>query len=264
MLVNVQLYENGNEFLGNLMELWGTGYWAEDYSDALAKDPTFSERIKKWCWAVISGKSPDLDDFDYLIGPEESFYAGGASFSFYNFNVVSKEQFDAPCNACGESFIVCKSANCKRRYYSALTGIDCSVDVVGYPNWEEESEEFETILISVSELGDDYVSLMDWRIPKIEGIFNLYRNDQDGEVRFLLGDTVIEDWEASSMNTTTNDFESFSDFESQFSEATHPQLVEDEYLVVSWRNEEETGSGTSFLWGLYRGEARSTMEQILR
>jgi hypothetical protein len=264
MLVNVHLYENGNEFLGSLMELWETGYWAEDYQDALAKDPTFFERTKKWCWAVIRGELSSRDDFEYLIDPEESFYADTASYSFYNFNVISQEQFDAPCNSCGESFIVCKSAPCKRNYYSAFTGINCSVNVLGYQNWEVESEEFETILISVSELGDDYDSLMDWRIPKIEGIFNLYRNDQDGQVRFLLGNSNLEDWEADSMQTNTNEIESFSDFESHFSEATHPQLVEGEYLVVSWRNAEETGAETSFLWGLYRGEARSSIEQVLR
>jgi hypothetical protein len=264
MLVNVHLYESGNEFLGNLLELWETGYWAADFLDALEQDPAFFERTKRWCWGVIRGEAPELDDFEYLISPEESFYAGAASFSLYNFNVVSQAQFEAPCNSCGESFIVCKSAPCKRSYFSALTGFDCSVDVVGYPNWEAESEEFETILIYVSELGDDHDALMSWRVPKIEGIFILYRNDQDGEVRFLLGDRDIEDWEASSMQTNTYEFESFSDFGSYFSEATHPQLVEGEYLVVSWRTTPETGSETALLWGLYRGDARNSMEQILR
>ena len=263
MLVNMHLYQNGNEFLGSLMELWETGYWAEDYLDALAKDPKFFERTKKWCWAILRGELASRDDFEYLIGPEDSYYAGTASFSFYNFNVVSQEQFDAPCKACGQSFAVCKSASCNRSYYSTFTGIDCSVDVVGYPNPEEESEEFETILISVSELGDDYDSLMDWRIPKIEGTFRLYKNDQDGEVRFLVGNKDLEDWEASSLLTDMNEFGTYSDFESHFSEATHPQLVEGEYLVISWRNAEETGSENSFLWGLYRGEARSSIERVL-
>lgn len=263
MLVNMHLYENGNEFLGSLMELWETGYWAEDYQDALAKDPKFFERTKKWCWAVIRGELSSRDDFEYLIGPEDSYYAGTASYSLYNFNVLSQEQFEAPCKACGQSYVVCKSAPCNRSYYSAFTGIDCSVDVVGYPNPEAESEEFETVLISVSELGDDYDSLMDWRIPKIEGTFNLYRNDQDGEVRFLLGNKDIEDWEASSLQTDMNEFGPYGDFESQFSEATHPQLVEGEYLVVSWSTAEELGSENTFLWGLYRGETRSSIEGVL-
>jgi hypothetical protein len=89
---------------------------------------------------------------------------------------------------------------------------------------------------------------------------NLHANSQDGKVRFLLGDFRLEDWGAGAPIEGGE----FDEFHSEFSEITHPWLVEDEYLVVSWRTADEAADSTCFLWGLYRGEARTVIEQALK
>jgi hypothetical protein len=88
---------------------------------------------------------------------------------------------------------------------------------------------------------------------------NLYKNDQDGKVRFLIGDSRPDDWEGRFVEKSL-----FDELESDFSEITHPWIVEGEYLVVSWRTAAEAGDEACFLWGLYRGEARRTIEQALK
>jgi hypothetical protein len=264
IFVRLEVFENGNEFLAALSAYWAghesATFSAENIRQASAANPTFLVSTRKWCLANIEEDLAEYSDFENLNGAEGPFYAGGASYSFFNLNVVSQEQIASPCSICGESLVICKSNPCGRNYFLSITGIDCSVDVVACANENEELDEFESILISVSELGEEYMGLTAWRIPTIEGTLNLHANSQDGKVRFLLGDFRLEDWGAGAPIEGGE----FDEFHSEFSEITHPWLVEDEYLVVSWRTADEASDSTCFLWGLYRGEARTVIEQALK
>ena len=262
--VRLEVFENGNEFLAALSAYWAghesATFSADNLRQASVVNPTFLECTRKWSLANIKEDLADYGDFENLNGAEGPFYAGGACYSFYNLNVISQDQLDAPCLICGESLAICKSNTCRRNYFVSQTGIDCSVDVVASLSQYEDLDEFETILISVSELGEEYMGLAAWRIPTIEGTMHLYKNDQDGKVRFLIGDFRLEDWGAGAQVEGGE----FDEFQSEFSEITHPWLVEDEYLVVSWRTPNEAGDRSCFLWGLYRGEARTAIEQALK
>jgi len=265
-LVKLEVFESGDSLLTAVLDSWENensfGFASKDFSAAISRDPKFVTRLRD-----IAKASIDSDifgtlrtwDFYELGDLDESFYAGGASYSFSNINVESANDLAKPCDSCGRAMMLCGEPNCNRSYFFAPTGIDCSVDVLGMDN--EETEELETILISVSELGEDYFFLLAQRVPSIVGKMKMHRNRTDHQIRLLIGDSFPIDYENHEIQDAENDFE---DLKESFIEIVDENFIADEYLVVSWQTPYEFGEGSYFIFGLYRGETRSRIESVLQ
>ena len=265
-LVKLEVFESGDSLLTAVLDSWdnenSSGFACKDISAAISRDPKFATRLRDVAQASIDSdffSTLQTSDFYELGNLDESFYAGGASYSLSNINVESAADLAKPCDSCGRAMMVCGDPNCDRSYFFAPTGIDCSVDVFGMDN--EETEELETILISVSELGEDYFSLLAERVPTIIGKMKIHRNRTDHQIRLLIGDSFLIDYESHEIQDAENDFESLK--ESSI-EIVDENLIADEYLVVSWQTPYEFGDGSYFVFGLYRGETRLRIESVLQ
>ena len=265
-LVKLEIFESGDSLLTAVLDSWDNensfGFASKDFSAAISRDPKFVTRLRDITQASIDSDifgTLQTGDFYELGDLDESFYAGGASFSFSNINVESANDLVKPCDSCGRAMMLCGEPNCNRSYFFAPTGIDCSVDVLGMDN--EKTEELETILISVSELGKDYFSLLAQRVPSIVGKIKLHRNRTDHQIRLLIGDSFPIDYENHEIQDAEIDFE---DLKESFIEIVDKKFIADEYLVVSWQTPYEFGDGSHFIFGLYRGETRSRIESVLR
>ncbi len=265
-LVKLEVFESGDTLLTALLDTWDNensfGFASEDFSAAISRDPKFVTRLRDIAEASVDSDffgTLQTGDFYELGDLDESFYAGGASFSFSNINVESAIDLAKPCDSCGRAMMLCKEPNCNRSYFFAPTGIDCSVDVLGMDS--EETEELETILISVSELGEDYFFLLAQRVPLIVGKIKLYRNRTDHQIRLLIGDSSPIDYENHEIQDAEIDFETLKE---SFIEIVDEKLIADEYLVVSWQTPYEFGDESYFIFGLYRGETRSRIESVLQ
>jgi len=265
-LVKLEVFESGDSLLTAVLDSWdnenSSGFASKDIAAAISRDPKFATRLRD-----IAQASIDSDIFCtlqtseiYELGDlDKSFYAGGASYSLSNINVESAADLAKPCDSCGRAMMVCGEPNCDRSYFFAPTGIDCSVDVFGMDN--EEAEELETILISVSELGEDYFSLLAERVPTIVGKMKIYRNRTDHQIRLLIGDSFLIDYENYKIQDAESNFETLK--ESSI-EIVDENLIADEYLVVSWQTPYEFGDGSYFIFALYRGETRLRIESVLQ
>lgn len=265
-LVKLEVFESRDSLLTAVLDSWENensfGFASEDFSAAISRDPKFVTRLRYIAKASIDSDffgTLQTGDFYELGDLDESFYAGGASYSFSNINVVSAIDLAKPCDSCGRAMMLCREPNCNRSYFFAPTGIDCSVDVLGMDS--EENEELETILISVSELGKDYFSLLAQRVPSIVGKINLHRNRTDHQIRLLIGDSFPIDYENHEIQDAEIDFE---DLKESFIEIVDEKFIADEYLVVSWQTPYEFGEESYFIFGLYRGETRSRIESVLQ
>lgn len=264
-LVKLEVFESGDSLLTAVLDSWDNensfGFASKDFSAAISRDPKFVTRLRDIVKASIdSDFFGTLQTDVYELGDlDESFYAGGASYSFSNINVESANDLAKPCDSCGRAMMLCGEPNCNRSYFFAPTGIDCSVDVLGMDN--EETEELETILISVSELGEDYFFLLAQRVPSIVGKMKMHRNRTDHQIRLLIGDSFPIDYENHEIQNAENDFE---DLKESFIEIVDENFIADEYLVVSWQTPYEFGDGSYFIFGLYRGETRSRIESVLQ
>lgn len=265
-LVKLEVFESGDTLLTALLNSWENensfGFASKDFSAANSRDPKFVTRLRDIAEASVDSDffgTLQTGDFYELGDLDESFYAGGASYSFSNINVESAIDLAKPCDSCGRAMMLCKEPNCSRSYFFAPTGIDCSVDVLGMDS--EETEELETILISVSELGEDYFFLLAQRVPSIVGKIKLYRNRTDHQIRLLIGDSFLIDYENHEIEDREIDFETLK--ESSI-ELVDKNFMADEYLVVSWQTPFEFGDGSYFIFGLYRGETRSRIESVLQ
>lgn len=264
-LVKLEVFESGDSLLTTVLDTWESeyslGFASEDFSAAISRDPKFVTRLRDIAQASIDSDifaTLQTGDFYELGNLDESFYAGGASYSLSNINVESVNDLAKPCDSCGRAMMLCEQPNCNRSYFFAPTGIDCSVDVLGMDN--EETEELETILISVSELGKDYLSLFSQRVPSIVGKMKIHRNRTDHQMRLLIGDSFLIDYENYEIQDAENDFETLK---KSSIEIVDENFIADEYLVVSWQTPYEFGDGSYFVFGLYRGETRSRIEEIL-
>ena len=264
-LVKLEVFESGDSLLTAVLDSWdkenSSGFASNDFSAAISRDPKFVTRLRDIAKASIdSDLFGTLQTDVYELGDlDESFYAGGASYSFSNINVESANDLAKPCDSCGRAMMLCEEPNCNRSYFFAPTGIDCSVDVFGMDN--EETEELETILISVSELGKDYFFLLAQRVPSIVGKIKLHRNRTDHQIRLLIGDSFPIDYENHEIQDAEIDFE---DLMESFIEIVDEKFIADEYLVVSWQTPYEFGDGSHFIFGLYRGQTRSRIESVLQ
>jgi hypothetical protein len=262
ILVRLEVFESGNPFLAELSNCMpnyeGSIYNAESLQQASELNPGFLANARRWCLETLKD---EFVYYDSAFGENEFLKQcrTGSWYSFSNLNFISQEQLSSPCASCGETLIICEQSPCRRAYFSGHTSFNAEIDVVACESETEELDGFEKILIAVSVFGGEVMGPLATRTPMIEGILNLYKNDQDGKVRLLLGDARLDDWQGNSVEE--GDFEVF---ESEFCEITHPLLAEGEYLVVSWRNAAEVGDETCFLWGLYRENARKTIEQALK
>jgi len=262
-LTKLDVFEVGNLFLNEFLDLWNveSGYTTSDLESTFSVDPNFISRFR-----CIINENLERDffgeletgEFYALSDPDESFYVGGASFTFSNLNIISSEQLATPCKFCGLALMICKSKSCHRRYFYSQTGIDCNLDVVGIEN--EDSESVETILITVSELGDDYMSLLADRTPTIEGVLLLHKNETDVVVRLLIGSSFFIDYDDYEIANSDEDFEALREATTVIEDG----LIADEYLVVSWKTPFEFGEDAAFLFGLYRGNTRAAIEKALK
>lgn len=264
-LVKLEIFESRDSLLTTVLDTWDNensfGFASKDFSAAISRDPKFVTRLRDIAQASIDSDifgTLQTGDFYELGDLDESFYAGGASYSLSNINVESANDLAKPCDSCCRAMMLCGEPNCNRSYFFAPTGIDCSVDVLGMDN--EETEELETILISVSELGEDYFSLLAQRVPSIVGKMKIHRNRTDHQIRLLIGNSFLIDYENYEIQDAENDFETLK--ESSI-EIVDENFIADEYLVVSWQTPYEFGDGSYFVLGLYRGETRSRIEEIL-
>jgi hypothetical protein len=265
-LVKLEVFESGDSLLTAVLDSWdnenSSGFTSKDFSAAISRDPKFVTRLRDIAQASIDSdffSTLQTSDFYELGNLDESFYAGGASYSLSNINVESAADLAKPCDSCGRAMMVCGDPNCDRSYFFAPTGIDCSVDVFGMDN--EETEELETILISVSELGEDHFSLLAERVPTIVGKMKIHRNRTDHQIRLLIGNSFLIDYESYEIQDAESDFETLK--ESSI-EIVDENLIADEYLVVSWQTPYEFGDRSYFVFGLYRGETRLRIESVLQ
>lgn len=263
ILVRLEVFESGNPFLAELSNCMpnyeGSIYNAESLQQASELNPGFLSNARNWCLQTLKDEFVyyDASFDDELIELKECH--PGSWYSFSNLNVNSEDQLSLPCASCGETLIICEQTPCRRNYFSGHTSFNANIDVVACESTTEKLDGFEKILIAVSVFGGEVMGPLATRTPMIEGTLNLYKNDQDGKVRLLLGDARLDDWQGNSVEE--GDFEVI---ESEFFEITHPLLAEGEYLVVSWRNAQEVSDEVCFLWGLYRAKARTTIEQALK
>jgi hypothetical protein len=261
ILVRLEVFENGNPFLAelsNCMQTYFAVYNVESLQLASDLNPRFLSNARKWCLEILKNE----EVYYYSAFGENEFLKScrtGSWYSFSNLNFISQEQLSSPCASCGETLIICEQTPCRRNFFSGHTHFSAETDVVACESDYEKLDGFEKILIAVSVFSREVMVPLATRIPTIEGTLNLYKNEQDGKVRLLLGDASLDDWQGNYVEE--GDFEVF---ESEFCEITHPLLAEGEYLVVSWRNAAEVGDETCFLWGLYRDNARKTIEQALK
>ena len=194
----------------------------------------------------------EFESIQKLHDDEDSFYVGGASYTIANLNFSSDLDLASACSLCGQNLLVCKSQNCLRSYFYFRTGIDCNIDVYGIT-------QSDVLLVSVSELGRRLARRLSERIPSVIGELKLYKNDVDGKVRLVIGSSFLIDYENHIVDPS-EDYETLIESSLYL---THPLITEGDYLVVAWQEPWEIEDDTAFMIGLYKGEARRVLENLL-
>jgi hypothetical protein len=239
-----------------ILDLWQESKESSvfDYAAIEKIKPGAFSRFKKIALANIEDNF--LHDFDsarMLHDEEDSFYVGGASYTVANLNFSRESDLGQPCSICGQNLLVCKSKNCMRSYFFFTTGIDCSMDVYGV-------KEGDALLVSVSELGGRLARRLSERIPSVIGELKLNKNRTDDQVRLLIGSSFLIDYEDHTV-VPVDDFETLLESSVYL---THSLISEGDYLVVSWQEPWEITEDSCFMVGLYKGEARRKLEDVLR
>jgi hypothetical protein len=116
------------------------------------------------------------------------------------------------------------------------------------------------LLVSVSELGGRLARRLSERIPSVIGELKLNKNRTDDQVRLLIGSSFLIDYEDHTV-VPVDDFETLLESSVYL---THSLISEGDYLVVSWQEPWEITEDSCFMVGLYKGEARRKLEDVLR
>ena len=140
--------------------------------------------------------------------------------------------------------------NCQYWYFLELF---CSLDVYVVT-------EGDVLLVSVSELGGRLALRLSERIPSTIGELKLYKTRTDNQVRLLIGSSFLIDYE-DHVVVPGDDYETL--LESSIYHI-HSLISEGDYLVVAWQDPWDIADDSCFMVGLYKGEARRKLEDLLR
>ncbi|CAN2187750.1 hypothetical protein MCELANE86_00469 [Candidatus Nanopelagicaceae bacterium] len=255
-LIQSNCLELKEKILSSILYLWQENKESSvfKYEEIERVKPGAFSRLKRI--ALTNIEENFLHDFDsarMLNDEEDSFYVGGASYTVANLNFSGEADLSMACSSCGSNLLVCKSKNCMRSYFFFSTGIDCSLDVYGF-------EEGNVLLVSVSELGGRLARLLSGRIPTVIGELQLNKSRNDDQVRLLIGSSFLIDYE-DHITIPSDDYETILESSVYL---THPSITEGEYLVVAWQEPWEITEDSCFMVGLYKGDARSKLEELLR
>lgn len=261
-LVKIAVYDSNNDFLKTLLNEWN--YDNIEYCTALdalqSKSGKVIEVFRNLSRTNIDSdilKKIGLNKHKLVNNKDESFYCGGASFCVSNINVSCLDDLKENCSSCGQNQVICNDMNCLRRYYFFITHIDCSIDLWG--SFGKSTKEFECLTFAVSELGNFGPNIFANRVPQIEGTLKIHNKVKDRKNRVLLGSSFLIDYD----NVDIDDAEEMMEIiKSSSVSLSSPNILDDEYLVVSWRELSDLLDDTSFVVSLYRGESRKQIELL--